>query len=84
MRNTLVSFVSDTGTCFKRIKLQFLQMVMSFRCLDVEGIIKLGNLFEEPTAILAKTVFRMKGFENRKIVEELCKKCSYRLRFEKK
>ncbi|MDD2492412.1 MAG: radical SAM/SPASM domain-containing protein [Bacilli bacterium] len=55
-------------------------------CLDAEGIIKFGNIFDESlTNILAKPRFleMKKGFENGKIVEELCQKCSYRLRFEK-
>lgn len=87
--NLSLPFVSDTGTCLgTRDQIAILangDVVPC--CLDAEGIIKLGNLFEENlTAILAKPRFleMKKGFENRKIVEELCKKCSYRLRFEKK
>lgn len=53
-------------------------------CLDGEGVINLGNINqvgfsqiiqgERATAIYD-------GFSNRKVVEELCKKCDYRRRF---
>ena len=53
-------------------------------CLDHNGDLALGNLFETPlSAILAgqraKAIFN--GFSNRKAVEELCRKCGYVGRF---
>lgn len=55
-------------------------------CLDSDGIINLGNIFKESiNSILdsnrAKDIF--KGFSNRKVVEPLCQRCGYRLRFDK-
>lgn len=50
-------------------------------CLDGDGIIKLGNVFEESL----ESIFNGKrflsiqnGFNNNKLVEELCQKCKYR------
>ena len=56
-------------------------------CLDSEGVIKLGNVFdEELSAILsgerAKNI--REGFENGKMTEDLCKKCTYARRFKKR
>jgi MoaA/NifB/PqqE/SkfB family radical SAM enzyme len=53
-------------------------------CLDKEGVITLGRLPEQPlTEILngprAKQL--VKGFQNRKLVEELCRRCNYIERF---
>ena len=53
-------------------------------CLDHEGDLALGNLFEaEMDAILetprAKAIFQ--GFQNKKAAEELCRKCGYARRF---
>ncbi len=53
-------------------------------CLDADGIISLGNLFDsELDDILssdrAKNIYN--GFSNRLAVEELCKKCGYAQRF---
>jgi radical SAM protein with 4Fe4S-binding SPASM domain len=53
-------------------------------CLDGEGVINLGNIFDQGfEAIIkgnrAQTMFE--GFSNRKVIEELCKKCDYRRRF---
>lgn len=53
-------------------------------CLDSKGIINLGNIFKTTlTDILKnKRTEKMKiGFQNKKIVEDLCKKCNYRKRF---
>ena len=53
-------------------------------CLDADGIISLGNLFDSeldniPNSDRAKAIYN--GFSNRKAVEELCKKCGYAQRF---
>ena len=56
-------------------------------CLDSEGIVTLGNLFEsEIDDILATPRARAiyDGFTRRRAVEELCRRCGYARRFSKK
>ena len=56
-------------------------------CLDSEGIIELGNIFETNlTDILESDLFKKinNGFKNKKLVCDLCKSCTYRYRFDKK
>ena len=53
-------------------------------CLDREGVITLGNVYDQPlTEILdserAKNI--LEGFNNRHATEELCRKCGYARRF---
>lgn len=53
-------------------------------CLDGDGIINLGNIkensfYEIINSPRAKAIYE--GFSNRKAVEELCKKCGYRKKF---
>ena len=53
-------------------------------CLDAEGDITLGNIFESDiNSILSspRAVQMREGFQNKKGVEELCKRCSYARRF---
>lgn len=55
-------------------------------CLDADGNIPLGNLFEtDLDSILnskrAKSIYD--GFSQRRAVEELCRKCGYAIRFSK-
>jgi radical SAM protein with 4Fe4S-binding SPASM domain len=53
-------------------------------CLDRNGTIALGNVRERPvTEILAgdRACAIREGFARGEVVEELCRKCSYRLRF---
>ena len=53
-------------------------------CLDSEGIINLGNIYEESLdEILNKerTKAIKKGFQERKAIEELCKHCTYKNKF---
>ncbi|GAA4847119.1 radical SAM/SPASM domain-containing protein [Paenibacillus vulneris] len=53
-------------------------------CLDGEGVINLGNVHEKPFAeiIQGERATRLyDGFSRREIVEELCRKCGYRRRF---
>ena len=55
-------------------------------CLDQDGVIKLGNIFEQNLDEIleserAKNM--VKGFCENRVVEELCKKCRYRKRFDK-
>lgn len=54
-------------------------------CLDGGGVMALGNVFRQPMAEIlsssrAEAIYQ--GFSNRKAVEELCRKCGYRQRFE--
>lgn len=53
-------------------------------CLDHEGDIALGNLFEETLEVIlrkprAEAIYA--GFGNKKAAEELCRKCGYARRF---
>ena len=53
-------------------------------CLDHEGDIPLGNLFEQPLQEImdtprARAIYN--GFSNRKITEDLCRTCGYMRRF---
>ena len=53
-------------------------------CLDAEGEIPLGNVFQESFATIVageRAAHLRRGFSQRKVVEELCRRCSYRLRF---
>lgn len=53
-------------------------------CLDGNGIMKLGNIFETPLKdILAsdRSVAFIEGFRNKYAVEPLCKHCSFKERF---
>lgn len=53
-------------------------------CLDHEGDLGLGNLFQQPMEeILAspRAVAIQEGFRNRQSPEELCRKCGYARRF---
>lgn len=56
-------------------------------CLDSEGIIDLGNIFTEEldTILSSERAVRMRScFEQGKMAEELCKKCTYARRFKSK
>jgi radical SAM protein with 4Fe4S-binding SPASM domain len=53
-------------------------------CLDAEGVIDLGNIFESSLKNILnspKTRAIVDGFKDQKAVEELCQKCSYKVRF---
>lgn len=53
-------------------------------CLDSEGTIALGNVFEQPLSHILETRranAMYDGFSNRLAVEELCKRCGYATRF---
>ncbi len=53
-------------------------------CLDNNGDIKLGNIFEEKFEDILnseRVANMLEGFKNRVCTEELCKKCTYKLRF---
>ncbi len=53
-------------------------------CLDGEGVINLGNIYKTKFSEIilsdrARNIYD--GFSNRMVIEELCKKCGYRTRF---
>ena len=53
-------------------------------CLDNNGDIDLGNIFEETLEEILekeKTIKIIENFKNRIAIEELCKKCTYKNRF---
>lgn len=53
-------------------------------CLDREGVITLGNIFDEPIDAILSSERAEKiraGFKERCAVEELCRKCGYARRF---
>ena len=53
-------------------------------CLDNDGVINLGNIFDTSLSeILNSKRYKdiVDGFNNNKLVEELCQKCGYRNRF---
>lgn len=55
-------------------------------CLDSEGTIALGNIFEDSLGEILNSPRAMNmfdGFKNRRAVEDLCKKCGYAVRFKK-
>ena len=54
-------------------------------CLDSEGIIRLGNIFEDDLDnVINSNLFQeiKQGFNNHRVVCDLCKNCTYRLRFD--
>jgi len=54
-------------------------------CLDAEGLVPLGNVFSTPFATIVageRATSISKGFRERRVVEELCRRCSYRKRFD--
>ena len=53
-------------------------------CLDREGAITLGNIFDTPIRDILSSERALRilhGFDNRTAVEELCQKCGYARRF---
>ena len=53
-------------------------------CLDGDGMLALGNLLRQPLANIlagARAARMIEGFANQRLVEPLCRRCSYRLRF---
>lgn len=55
-------------------------------CLDSEGSINLGNIFEEDLEnILTSDTFKIinEGFKQNRVIYDLCKNCVYRQRFKK-
>lgn len=82
-------FVSDTGTCLgtkTHIAILCDGTVIPC-CLDKDGIIDLGNIYKDSlSSIICGKRFKEinKGFNNNLICDNLCKRCTYRLKFDKK
>lgn len=80
--------ISEVGTCYglrDHIGILVDGTVIPC-CLDYEAYNKLGNIFEEDLdSILQKekSVAMKKGFEEGKLVNELCKRCGFVTRFKK-
>lgn len=78
---------SDVGTCLgTRSHIAILcDGTIVPCCLDSSGIIKLGNIFQDDfEKVLDSDLFKKinDGFQNKKIVCDLCRSCSYRKRFD--
>ena len=55
-------------------------------CLDGEGIINLGNIFENSFESIINSEYSkefVKAFEENKILHNLCKRCGFRGKFDK-
>ncbi len=55
-------------------------------CLDGEGCIILGNIFEESFSKILNSEYSkefIKAFEENKVIHNLCKRCGFRNKFEK-
>lgn len=80
-------YVSDVGFCYG-LRHQIAILVDGTVvpcCLDANGLAKLGNIFEQPfneiiQTKLAKSIKH--GFAEKKVVHELCQKCSFRTKFD--
>lgn len=79
-------FVSESGTCYglrRQIAILSNGDVVPC-CLDAEGVIKLGNIFESDfeSIVMSKQSVKIRtGFENKKILEPLCQRCGYRKQY---
>jgi len=79
-------FVSTSGTCYglrRQIAILSNGDVVPC-CLDSEGVIKLGNIFESDfeSIVMSEHSKRIRtGFENNKIIEDLCQRCGYRKQY---
>jgi radical SAM protein with 4Fe4S-binding SPASM domain len=81
--------ISEVGTCHGLIKqLGILtEGTVVPCCLDKEGIINLGNIFEnnlEEILSSPKSLAIIQGFGEGKMTESMCQKCPYAQRFHKK
>ena len=53
-------------------------------CLDREGVVTLGNVFDTPIAEILnspRAQAMREGFQRRRATEELCRRCGYARRF---
>lgn len=79
-------YISDTGLC-QGLRKQIAVLAdgtVTPCCLDSSGVIELGNLFSQPLEEILqgkRAQEMLEGLKRRKLTEELCRRCSYRLRF---
>lgn len=79
-------FISDNGTCYGAQDMIAITVngEVTICCLDPLAINSIGNLHDHSLKeILASERYQqyLKEFKERKLTSELCKRCSYRLRF---
>ena len=81
-------FVSETGFCYGlgTMAAVLVDGTVVPCCLDGDGEIALGNLFQQPFGEIlegprAQAIHQ--GFTRRRAVEELCRHCTYRTRFDR-
>ncbi len=80
--------LGETGTCFG-LSNHFgilIDGTVVPCCLDKDACITLGNAQEQPLLEIVNTPrarTMLRGFQNRKLVEDLCRRCQYIERFEK-
>ena len=78
--------VSEKGTC-QGLKTHIAILVNGDVvpcCLDQNGEIKLGNIMDDKLEVILESELSksiLKGFNDNKIIADLCKRCSYRLKF---
>ena len=81
-------FISDIGTCHG-LRNQVAILVNGDVvpcCLDGEGCIKLGNIFEESFENIINSEYSkefIKAFEENRVIHNLCKRCGFRGKFDK-
>lgn len=80
-------YVSNTGFCYG-LRHQVAILVDGTVvpcCLDANGEARLGNIFEQDFSEIIETKLSKSikhGFAERKVVHELCQKCSFRTKFD--
>lgn len=80
--------ISEEGTCYglrNQVAILVNGEVVPC-CLDGEGNIKLGNIFEESFENIINSEYSkefIKAFEENKILHNLCKRCGFRGKFDK-
>lgn len=81
-------FISDVGTCHG-LRNQVAILVNGDVvpcCLDGEGCIVLGNVFEENFEDIINSEYSkefVKAFEENRVIHNLCKRCGFRRKFDK-
>ena len=79
-------FISDIGTCWglrNQVAILANGDVVPC-CLDGEGCIKLGNIFEESFENILNSEYSrefIKAFEENRVIHNLCKRCGFRGKF---
>ena len=78
--------ISETGKCFglrNQIGILVNGDIVPC-CLDQEGIIKLGNIYNDCLENIINSKISkeiIQGFEGHRVINDLCKKCGFRSRF---